>query len=312
MIRPINIVVFLLIFLGFICLIPKEKRNEMNISFAQISSKQKRQRIGEGKYLSRFDKVKLRLSELLKKMDKDFTYFYKLTLIFAIFGFLVGIVCFKSILLAFFTGLAFSPCSVLYVVFQTQEITRDENSEIQNAMSIITNAYLSSNDVISAFETYTMNRQKFMTGEERKFQRVTPFEEFVTQCTYINPNVDAALEELAAKVSNKYFNEWVKNLRMCIQDSTMKFSLKPVINQMADEKIMQIESDSAMRKTWQNYFVMLILMFSVILVFRIANREWYDILVGTTTGKIIIVGMLIAAVISALLVIRINKPISDS
>jgi hypothetical protein len=183
---------------------------------------------------------------------------------------------------------------------------RKELSELQTTMSIITNAYLANNNILKAVEMYIHEKNKYIGEANRK---ITPFDEFVSECVYFDNNIERGLERLAAKINNRYFDQWVKNLRLCIRNREMRFSLQPVLDSMADEKIMQIESDAAMVKTWQMYLSTVAVMFSVILVFRIARKEWYLVLVDTTWGKAIILLMILAALLSAFFVIRINKPI---
>lgn len=307
----LQLIFFILFCIGAFLLIPK-KKIDYSFSFTGAEAKVKRNRINSKDTLTKLDKLKIRIEALLKKMDKDMNYFYVITGICFAIGFVVGLICFGGVFLPLATAITFSPASYLFIVFKTQEATREELAELQNAMGVITNAYLSNNNIIKAVESYITEKNRYLTTEERALKKITPFEEFITQCTYINPNVDAALETLAAKINNKYFDQWVKNLRLCLENRDMKFSLEPVIKQMADEKILQMESDAIMRKTWQNYFTMLALMFSVILIFRITNRSWYLILVGTPAGKFIVLLMLISAILSAIFVVRLNKPISTT
>lgn len=308
--RSLYFLLFLLLAAGTLLLIPRKKVNTV-FNFGAAEASEKRKSILDKKKLTLKDKANIKIDALLMKMNKDRGYFRSLILIFMLFGFVLGLICFRGLFLSIVSALCFSPLSYLYMVLKTQEATREELSELQNAMSVITNSYIGNNNIVKAVETYVLAKRNSMSPEELKFQKVTPFEAFVAQCVTINPNIDNALEMLAYRINNKYFNEWVKNLRMCIKDRNMKFSLQPVIQQMADEKIMQIESDGAMRQAWQTYFTMIGLMYGTVFIFRIVQKDWYDILVGTFIGQALIVLMLLVSILSAVFVIRINKPLSD-
>ena len=308
--KSLYFLVFVFMFLGLLLLIPQKKKNTV-FNFGAAEASEKRKSILDKKKLTMKDKIMARADSMLLKMGKDRSYLKELTAGFAILGFILGLICFKRLFLSLVSAICFSPLSYLYLVLKTQEATREELSELQTAMSVITNSYIGSNNIVKAVETYVLAKRNSLSAEELKFHKTTPFEAFVAQCVTLNPNIDNALEMLAYRINNKYFNEWVKNLRMCIKDRNMKFSLQPVIQQMADEKIMQIESDGAMRKAWQTYLTMVGLMYGTVFIFRIVQKDWYDILVGTFIGQMLIVLMLLVSIVSAVFVIRINKPLSD-
>lgn len=308
--KSLYFLVFVFMSIGLILLLPGKKKNTV-FNFGEAEASEKRKSILNKKKLTFKEKAEAKVDSLLMKMGKDRAYFKNLVLSFMLLGFILGLICFRGLFLSFVSALCFSPLSYLYMVLRTQEATREELSELQNAMSVITNSYIGSNNIVKAVETYVLAKRNSMSPEELKFQKTTPFEAFVAQCVTINPNIDNALEILAYRINNKYFNEWVKNLRMCIKDRNMKFSLQPIIQQMADEKIMQIESDGAMRKAWQTYLTMIGCMYGTVFLFRIVQKDWYDILVGTLIGQALIVLMLLVSIISAVFVVRINKPLSD-
>jgi len=280
---------------------------KVNVSFTKAATKQKRLLINAESSLSRFEIIALRLDSLLVKINKKRRFLYVAASLFFLIGLIVGYVCFGSLILIAATGISFVPLTYIYLLFVTQEATRDELAELQNTMSIITNAYLADNNIIKAFDVYLNEKNRFVEDEHRI---TTPFDVFVFECVYMDVSIESSLDRLAAKINNRYFDQWVRNLRLCIENKHMRFSLQPVIDAMADEKIMQIESDAQMVKTWQMYFSTVAVMFSTILVFRFAQYEWYSILVHTRVGQFIIICMLISAIVSALFVMRVNKPIS--
>ncbi|QIB69777.1 hypothetical protein Ami103574_10800 [Aminipila butyrica] len=277
-----------------------------SISFKKTEARSKRIKINAEATLNRFEKAVLNIDSLLKKIRKKRSYLYSIMALFFIAGLGIGFICFSVPFLTMTTGLAFVPLTYLFLLFRTQEITREELAELQNTMSIITNSYLASNNILRAVEAYVEERRRYQDGS---FQKVTPFEEFVSDCLYISRNVDRNLSLLAAKINNKYFDQWVKNLRLCMENKEMRFALQPVIDAMADEKIMQIESDTQMKKTWTYYLLVVGAMFAVIPTFRMARKEWYLILTHTPMGQIIVFFMIVAALLSAIYVMKINKPI---
>ena len=89
----------------------------------------------------------------------------------------------------------------------------------------------------------------------------------------------------------------------------MLFILWDVIDGMNDEKKLQIEADKVMMNVWKEYFMSIILAFSFIPILCISNAEWFNILINTFVGRLLIVLMLLLTIISAFLTLRINKPL---
>lgn len=75
---------------------------------------------------------------------------------------------------------------------------------------------------------------------------------------------------------------------------------------MNDAKKLQIEADTVMMNVWKEYFMSIILAFSIIPILRFSNAEWFNILINTFVGKLLIVLMLILTIISAFLHVK-NK-----
>lgn len=299
----IIVLFFLLFILGFFPL-SKDKK----ISFEKSSFEKKKKRLGIEENLTKLEKANVFINELLRKAEKEKDYFYKLILLFFFCGVIAGQIVFSGLFLSICIGISFIPISVLYLMIKTQEITRKELNELENAMNMITNTYLASNNILKSFEEYVNEIDKNLPKELRS---ITPFHEFVSEVIYYNPDLDTALQKLKIKINNYYFRDWIDKLRLCNLDSNMKFSLKTTIDAMNDEKVMQMESDFQMKKTWITYFTTVGITFSVILVFKFSNKEWYYYLVHTLGGKIIVFLMIVSALISSIYVAKINKPISQ-
>ena len=82
-----------------------------------------------------------------------------------------------------------------------------------------------------------------------------------------------------------------------------------VVQSMNDAKRLQIEADTVMMAVWKDYFTSIILSFSIIPMLRWSNSTWFEILVGTFGGKMLIILMLIMTIVSAFITLKINKPL---
>lgn len=211
----------------------------------------------------------------------------------------LGRFLFQDGFLAVITGLAALP--VPYIVFKVKArwYRRNQDELLENTMSIITNSYLSCNDILAA-----------INENLDKLDIYKPFAEFITEVTLIDSNLKRGLRKLELKIGNAYFSEWIDILVLSQEQSgDFRFILPAIVQSMNDSKRLQIESDTVMMAVWREYFISIALSFSIIPLLRWSNAAWFEILVGTFAGKMLILLMLIMTLISAFVVMKINRPL---
>lgn len=308
----IEFLVFIFLSLGLILFFNinffEKKKGVFNIN--KSASREKRRKINEQAEIKKYEKFLYIVDNMLLKMGKKRDYLYKLIVFFFAIGVFIGNFVFKGWFLSISTGFSMLPMVYIFLAIKSRDKIRKEISELQNTMSIITNSYMAKNDIVQAVEKYVKEKNRLIEeiGIEKQ---IGVFDEFVANCLYLSSNIDKNLAILAMKINNKYFSNWINVLRLCVDDKKMRFALQPILDSMADEKIMQIEQDTQMKKSYANYIMVVIAMFATLFVFRIARKEWFDILIYTTGGKIIVFLMLVSSVISGLYVIKVAKPISN-
>jgi Ca2+/Na+ antiporter len=222
-----------------------------------------------------------------------------LTVMASVAGTVLGYTLFSNLDLGIITGIAFLALPYIYMLMRGQTAVRREMEQLENAMSVITNAYMGSNDIVDAFFSYVHERNR---NRDPGQWDTNAFDEFVTEVTLINPDVERGLYILEAKIRNYHFSEWVKMLRMCNGNCNLKFALPPIVKAMGDAKAMQIESDTQMSQVWKDYILTVALMFGIIPIMRFTNADWYSILTTTGIGKLLIGLMLGMALVSAFIV----------
>ncbi len=211
----------------------------------------------------------------------------------------IGKMLFTDTTLALVTGFAFIPIPYIFLKVKSRWYKRNQDELLENTLSIITDSYIVCNDIIKA------------TNENlSKLDIQKPFAEFITDVTLIDSNIRRCLRRLEIKINNKYFSEWIDILILSQEKSgDMRFILSAVIDGMNDAKKLQIEADTVMMNVWKEYFMSIILAFSIIPILRFSNAEWFNILINTFVGRLLIVLMLLLTIISAFLTLRINKPL---
>lgn len=258
-----------------------------------------------GAKLKTAERIALRLQTLFRQTSCTRKKFLMMMLATAAGGFLAGMMLFNSPDLAAVATACLLPAPYIYLTVKSATVAREEIEGLENTMSVITNAYASSDDIIKAIELYVEEKNRYLPIHLRT---ITPFDEFISEIKYINPNIEHGLYRLSAKIRNRYFAEWTKMLILCHHDRRLKFALFPIVKAMNDAKTMQVESDGMMVRVWRDYLLTAGLMFSVIPLMRFSNAEWFSILTATAIGKLLVVLMLLTALSTAFYVLRATKP----
>lgn len=93
-------------------------------------------------------------------------------------------------------------------------------AELETALSIITTAYLRNEDIQTAVE----ENIDYLNPPVRSV-----FVEFLTRIKLVDPDVDAALQDMGTKIDNAVFREWVAALLTCRHDRGLKTILTPIV-----------------------------------------------------------------------------------
>jgi hypothetical protein len=279
-------------------------RRRMRITrLTKVMIQSKRDRI-LGRQLNLWDRFLIRVESMLKRMDKTMRFFYMLLAGAFLAGLALGSVIFDDVFLAVCMGVCCLPMPYLYLLVRISWYQLTEEEMIKSAMDIITNTYLGTDDIQTAFEHYVQS-------EIRYGGKSSVFSHFLSEVMFVDPSIDRGLLVMAEKIHNPYFSQWVKMLIMCHSDRRLKFSLRPIIDSMTDAKYIQMEHETVMMATWREYLTTLILMFSVLPLFRVSNHDWFMILTETFIGRALMALMLVVAAGSAFLILWINQPVNE-
>lgn len=296
-----QVVIFMLLAVGMLLIfgikLPKRKTV---ISLSRVSADDKRKGVDE-----RFEKLKLheKISVVIKNtVEMCGTKIHTFWLLTALSGFMgvgIGNALFVSAMLAVATGIVMLPVPFIIFKVRARWYKRNQDELLENAMNLITNSYLSCNDIITA-----------VNENLDKLDIYKPFAEFITDVTLIDANLRRALRRLELKINNRFFSEWIDILVLSQEKSgDYRFILPAVVQSMNDAKRLQIEADTVMMSVWREYFMAILLSFSIIPLLRWSNSEWFSILVGSTGGKLLILFMLVLTIVTAFITLKINKPL---
>ena len=187
-----------------------------------------------------------------------------------------------------------------YIRLTASHFKKDVSSELETALSIITTAYLRSEDILTSVE----ENLEYLNPPVK-----TVFADFVSRIRLIDPDLEAALEELKGKIENDVFMEWVDALKACLYDRSLKTTLTPIVAKLSDMRIVNAELEYMVMEPRKECITMVVLVVGNIPLLYFLNKDWYHTLMHTVVGQIMLSIAGIIIFVSTAHVIRLTKPI---
>ena len=216
----------------------------------------------------------------------------------AIGGFLAGKFIYGSTLIAIALGVTLLLAPLLWLSFRETSSRSTEMDRLASSMMILSNSYLITED----FLTSVKENLEVLEAPE-------PFRDFYTYASYMDSSLRTGLQRMDRSVGNSYFSQWVDALIMAQEDRSLKYVTVSVVQSLNDALQVQRESDAAMYAVWRDYFLVLILIFSTPLVFRLLLADAYAAMTGTLIGQCLLLLLLAAVVFSVFRALKINRPL---
>lgn len=174
------------------------------------------------------------------------------------------------------------------------------NVEMETAVSIITTSYLRSEDLVQSVR----ENLSYIGTSVRE-----PFSEFVYGTQMISANISAALNVLKAQIPYSIFGEWCDAMIQCQSDRTLKHMLLPVLEEFSDVRIVQSRLETLLSQPRREAITMMLLVVTNIPLLYLLNRDWYNTLLYTTPGQIVLAICAGIILFAAMRVMKLSKPI---
>ena len=187
-----------------------------------------------------------------------------------------------------------------YIRLTASHFKREVSAELETALSIITTAYLRSEDILTSVE----ENLEYLNPPVRNV-----FRNFVSRIRLVDPDLEAALENLKGKIASDVFEEWVDALKACLYDRSLKTTLTPIVAKLSDMRIVNAELEYLVFEPRKEFITMVVLVVGNIPLLYFLNRSWYDTLMHTIPGQIMLSITGIVIFVSAAYVVKLTKPI---
>jgi hypothetical protein len=110
-------------------------------------------------------------------------------------------------------------------------------------------------------------------------------------------------------VDDDIFAEWCDTLIQCQDDRTLKDTLLPIVAKLTDVRIVNSELKTMLSSVRNEYWMMVALVAGNIPLLYFLNRDWFETLMFTTPGKIVLGICGAVILITALFMMKFTKPI---
>ena len=167
-----------------------------------------------------------------------------------------------------------------YVKFTASRHKKQINTELETALSMITTSYL-------------RNKNTIIRAIEENLPYLNPpvsevFRSFLMETKLINSNTAEALAGLKKGMDNAVFREWVDAVIACQDDHNLKNTLPPIVSKLSDMRVVSAELDLLIYEPVKEYITMVVLLLGSIPLLYFLNKEWYETLMFTGFGKVLL------------------------
>ena len=256
----------------------------------------------KGKKKSRKITVELRrIKDALEQTGKgnQFAVACAASLLFMIVGCVIAIMIDNPFLLPVF-AIAFAMIPFIYAKRTVAYYDNHVKEELETALSIITTSYVRTDDIVSAVK--------------ENIQYLKPpvkdiFAGFVAENMMISSDVKQSIRHLKEKVNNSIFAEWCETLIACQDDRTLKDTLMPIVTKLTDVRIVNNEIKGMLSSARIEYYMMTGMVVGNIPLLYFLNKDWFNALMFTTLGKLVLAICGLVIIVTAVLMLRFTKQI---
>lgn len=256
----------------------------------------------KGKKKSRKITVELRrIKDALEQTGKgnQFAVASAASLLLMIVGCVIAIMIDNPFLVPVF-AIAFAMIPFIYAKRTVAYYDNHVKEELETALSIITTSYVRTDDIVSAVK--------------ENIQYLKPpvkdiFAGFVAENMMISSDVKQSIRHLKEKVNNSIFAEWCETLIACQDDRTLKDTLMPIVTKLTDVRIVNNEIKGMLSSARIEYYMMAGMVVGNIPLLYYLNKDWFNALMFTTLGKLVLAICGLVIIVTAVLMLRFTKQI---
>ena len=269
-----------------------EKRENLRDLSLRSRGKKRKSRV-----ISELEKIKRALTDTGKGAHFGIACAVSLVLIVA--GCVLAMAMDNPFLIPVF-AIAFALIPFAYLKRTIRVYDTQLKDELETALSIITTSYIRCENIVTAVEENIGDIKPPVRGI---------FETFLTETTVISPDIVGAIYHLREKVRNTVFEEWCDTLILCQSDRTLKDTLMQVVSKLTDIRLVNSSLKTMISENRREYYVMVCMVLGNIPLLRLINKDWYDALMYSTVGKLVLAICGAVVLFTLIRMLKITRPI---
>lgn len=241
------------------------------------------------------------VSEIMRLTDREdkIPVVFIACAVFAIVGTIIASLL-DNVFLIPVLGIGMMCLPVWYVKLTASHFKKDISEELETALSVISSAYIRNEDIVTAVE----ENVHYLNPPIKNV-----FTDFLVQLKLIDSDVVKAIEGLKTKIDNDVFHEWCDALIQCQSDRNLKSTLTPIVTKLSDVRTVNTELELMLAEPRKEFIIMALLVVATIPILYFLNKDWYEVLMHTGIGKIVLAADFAAIFICGAFVVKLTRPI---
>lgn len=242
-------------------------------------------------------KIKTALEDTGK--GKQFSVALAISVVLMIVGCMVAVII-DNLFLIPVLAVTFAMIPFAYLKKTISLYEKHVKEDLETALSIITTSYVRNDNIINAVKENIRYLKPPIKGI---------FESFLAETSSITPDIKVAILHLKEKISDSIFEEWCDVLLSCQNDRTLKDTLMPVVSKLTDVRLVNNSLKTMLDNARREYYTMVVMVVANIPILYLINKDWYNALMNTTLGKIVLAICAVVIFITAMRLNKITKPV---
>lgn len=220
---------------------------------------------------------------------------------FAALGVAIGIIV-KNIWLIPTLVVGLGAVPFFYMGSAVEFYEKTVREELETALSIITNAYIRTDDIVVAVE----ENLQFIKPPLR-----LTFERFV-QDSVVMASTKEVIIRLRDRLDDLVFYEWCTTLLQCQDDRTLKENLHPIVSKLTDIRLINTQVAAIISSAKTEYFAIIGFIFGSIPLLGVLVPGSLEILTGTPFGKFLVGAVSAVMLFTYFRLRKVTKPVDFS
>lgn len=221
------------------------------------------------------------------------------SLVMVVVGCVVAIMLDNYLLIPVF-AVAFASVPFLYIKNTLSAYDKHIKEEMETAISIITTSYIRSDDILNAVN----ENISYLKPPLKDI-----FQGFMGDALIVSSDTKKAIKNLKGKIDNDIFSEWCDALIACQDDRTLKDTLLPIVEKLTDVRIVNNELKTMLSEVKKEYWAMVALVIGNIPLLYMLNVDWYQALMYSLPGKIVLAICATVILVTAALMMKYTRPV---